>query len=65
MRTLLRFIHDVRLPKCSICDEPVELKSSKTDENGGRPRRLLRPQDAAQGNHAPAKSVLRGWMSGR
>ena len=34
MRTLLRFIHDVRLPKCSICNEPVEIKSAKTDENG-------------------------------
>ena len=34
MRTLLRFIHNVRLPKCSICNEPVESKTSKTDENG-------------------------------
>jgi hypothetical protein len=34
MRTLLRFIHDVRLPKCSICNEPVERRTSKTDENG-------------------------------
>ena len=34
MRTLLRFIHDMRLPKCSICNEPAELKTSKTDENG-------------------------------
>ena len=31
MRTLLRFIRDVRSP---ICNEPVELKTSKTDENG-------------------------------
>jgi hypothetical protein len=34
MRTLLRFIHDVRLPKCSICNEPVEIKTAKTDEDG-------------------------------
>jgi hypothetical protein len=34
MRTLLRFIRDVRSPKCNICNEPVELKTSKTDENG-------------------------------
>jgi hypothetical protein len=34
MRTLLRFIHDIRLPKCSICNEPVELATSKTDEDG-------------------------------
>ena len=34
MRTLLRFIHDIRFPKCSICNEPVELEAAKTDEDG-------------------------------
>jgi hypothetical protein len=30
----LRFIRKLRLPKCSICDEPVELETAKTDEDG-------------------------------
>jgi hypothetical protein len=30
----LRFIHELRLPKCSICNEPVELETAKTDEDG-------------------------------
>jgi hypothetical protein len=24
----------VRLPICSLCDEPVEIETAKTDENG-------------------------------
>jgi hypothetical protein len=32
--TFLRFIHKLRLPKCSICNEPVELETGKTDEDG-------------------------------
>ena len=34
MPTFLRFIHKLRLPKCSICNEPVELETAKTDEDG-------------------------------
>jgi hypothetical protein len=30
----LRFIHELRLPKCNICHEPVELETAKTDEDG-------------------------------
>jgi hypothetical protein len=30
----LRFIRKLRLPKCSICNEPVEIETAKTDENG-------------------------------
>ena len=34
MPTFLRFIHTLRLPNCSICNEPVELITAKTDEDG-------------------------------
>jgi len=34
MPTFLRFIQKLRLPKCSICNGPVEPRTSKTDENG-------------------------------
>jgi hypothetical protein len=34
MPRFLRFIHTLRLPKCSICNEPVELETAKTDEDG-------------------------------
>ncbi len=34
MPKFLRFIHILRLPHCAICNEPVELETSKTDENG-------------------------------
>jgi hypothetical protein len=30
----LQFIRNLRLPKCSICNEPVELETAKTDEDG-------------------------------
>jgi hypothetical protein len=32
--TLLRFIRNLRLPKCAICNEPVELDTAKTDQYG-------------------------------
>jgi hypothetical protein len=32
--TFLRFIRKLRLPNCSICNEPVEVETAKTDENG-------------------------------
>jgi hypothetical protein len=32
--TFLRFIHKLRPPKCSICNEPVELETAKTDQDG-------------------------------
>jgi hypothetical protein len=34
MPTFLRFIYKLRLPKYSICNEPVELETSKTDKDG-------------------------------
>ena len=34
MPTFLRFIRKLRLPRCSICNEPVELETAKTDEDG-------------------------------
>ena len=34
MPTFLRFIHKLRLPHCAICNEPVELETAKTDEDG-------------------------------
>ena len=34
MPTFLRFIRKPRLPNCSICNEPVEVETAKTDENG-------------------------------
>jgi hypothetical protein len=51
------FYFDVRLPNCSICNEPLELKTSKTDENGKAVHEDC-PQDAAEGNHTPAQSLL-------
>jgi hypothetical protein len=30
----LRFIRTLRLPNCGICNEPVELETAKTDEDG-------------------------------
>jgi hypothetical protein len=30
----LRFFRRLRLPKCSICNKPIELETAKTDENG-------------------------------
>jgi hypothetical protein len=32
--TFLRFIRKPRLPNCRICNEPVEVETAKTDENG-------------------------------
>ena len=29
-----QFAAKTRLPLCSLCNEPVELETSKTDENG-------------------------------
>ena len=34
MHSIALFTPTVRLPNCSICNEPVELETSKTDENG-------------------------------
>ena len=34
MPTFLRFIRKLRLPRCSICNEPVEVEAAKTDEDG-------------------------------
>ena len=34
MPKFFRFIRNLRLPNCSICNEPVELKTAKTDEDG-------------------------------
>ena len=34
MPKFLQFIRKLRLPKCSICNKPVELETAKTDENG-------------------------------
>jgi hypothetical protein len=34
MPTFLRFIRKLRLPQCSIRNEPVELETAKTDEDG-------------------------------
>jgi len=34
MPRFLRFIRNLRLPKCKICNEPVELETAKTDEDG-------------------------------
>jgi hypothetical protein len=34
MPRFLRFIQKLRLPKCSICNKPVELETAKTDEDG-------------------------------
>ena len=34
MPTFLRFIRKPPLPNCSICNEPVEVETAKTDENG-------------------------------
>ena len=34
MPTFLRFIHKLRPPKCSICNETVELETAKTDQDG-------------------------------
>ena len=34
MRTLLKFIRKLRLPTCSFCNEPVEVETGKTDDNG-------------------------------
>ena len=34
MRKFLEFIHKLRLPRCAICNKPVELETAKTDENG-------------------------------
>ena len=31
---ILGFIRKLRLPQCAICNEPVELKTAKTDEDG-------------------------------
>jgi hypothetical protein len=30
----LRFIHNLRLPNCAICNDSVELETAKTDEDG-------------------------------
>jgi hypothetical protein len=30
----LQFIRKLRLPKCIICNEPVEIETAKTDEDG-------------------------------
>ena len=34
MRRLLKFIRRLRLPICSFCNEPVEIETGKTDDNG-------------------------------
>jgi hypothetical protein len=34
MAKILQFIRKLRLPKCSICNQPVELETAKTDEDG-------------------------------
>jgi hypothetical protein len=34
VRIFLKFIRQWRLPNCSICNEPVELETAATDENG-------------------------------
>jgi hypothetical protein len=34
VRNFLEFFHKLRLPKCAICNEPVETETGKTDENG-------------------------------
>ena len=31
---ILGFIRKLRLPQCAICNEPVELNTAKTDEDG-------------------------------
>jgi hypothetical protein len=31
---VLQFIRKLRLPNCSICGKPVDIKTAKTDENG-------------------------------
>jgi hypothetical protein len=34
MAKILQFIHKLRLPKCSICNQPVELETAKMGEDG-------------------------------
>ena len=34
MRKFLQFIGKLRLPKCTICNKPVDLEVAKTDEYG-------------------------------
>jgi hypothetical protein len=34
LRMFLRFIHNLRLANCAICGEPMELETTKTDEDG-------------------------------
>ena len=34
MAKFLRFIRNLRLPHCSICNKPMEIETAKTDEDG-------------------------------
>jgi len=34
MHSIAHFTPKVRLPRCPICNEAVEIETSKTDENG-------------------------------
>jgi len=34
MRSIVRLAPKVWFPTCSVCNKPVELRTSKTDENG-------------------------------
>jgi hypothetical protein len=34
MPKFLQFVRRLRLPKCRICNKPVELETAKTDESG-------------------------------
>ena len=60
MPRFLRFLHKLRLPKCSICNEPVELETAKTDQDGKAVHeRVLRQQDhATKRNHTTVQSLL-------
>ena len=34
MHNMMRITPKMKFPSCSVCNEPVELKTSKTDEKG-------------------------------
>jgi hypothetical protein len=34
MTKVLKFIHNLRLPRCSMCNQPVEVATATTDEDG-------------------------------
>src|ERR1700719_2232947 len=72
MAKILQFIRKLRLPKCSICNQPVELETAKTDEDGNlvhedcyvRRARLKEIIPPAQSFHNPTSRFVkvRVWL---